>query len=261
MIAALGTSEMPNALAGLLRSITTYDFTVMFAYRGFARPIPLFDDFPSDRRTVHVSDYNEGPYLLDPFFVASLAPARTGLWRMSDVAPDRFFQSEYYESYYKQTGLAEEVAFLVQAAEGVVIVVSLMRLEKRFSAPEMRKLAELWPIVDSACRQQWASLPQAKDMAGRDTMVEACRRLGDGALTGREGEVAAMTLQGHSATAIGKALGISAGTARIHRQNIYAKLRIGSQGALFEAFRSLVFPAEPLYAEADPGAGSETRSA
>lgn len=250
---------MPKALCDFLRCVTTFDFAVMFGYRGFARPIPLFDDFTPDRNDLHVADYVEGPYLLDPFFIASFAPARTGLWRMSDVAPDRFFQSEYYESYYKRTGLAEEIAFLVQAAEAVVVVVSLMRLDKRFSAPEMRKLAALWPIVEAACRQQWVSLPPAADSAGGDPMVNACRRLGDGALTDREGEVAALTLQGHSATAIGKALGISAGTARIHRQNIYAKLRIGSQSALFEAFQSLVFPPEPSRVHTETGAGSETR--
>jgi DNA-binding CsgD family transcriptional regulator len=44
------------------------------------------------------------------------------------------------------------------------------------------------------------------------------------------------TLKGHSAEAVGRILGISPGTVRIHRRNIYAKLRISSQGELFSRF-------------------------
>lgn len=244
LIGALGTPQMPGALARMLREAAPVDFVVMFGYRGFGRPVALHDDFPPDRRDLHVTDYIEGPYLLDPFFLATMAPVRSGLWRMSDIAPDRFFQSEYYLSYYKRTGLAEEIAFLVEIAEGAVVVVSLMRLDKRFGAAEFRRIAALWPIVEAACRQQWRDLERVDPVPHPDTMIETCRRLGDGALTGREGEVAALTLQGYSAAAIGRTLGISAGTARIHRQNIYAKLRIGSQSALFDAFRQLVFPPE-----------------
>jgi len=244
LIGALGHSHMPDTLAALLRHVAATDFIVIFGYRGFSRPLALFDDFPPDRNDLHVADYIEGPYLLDPFFLASLAPARTGFWRMSEVAPDRFFQSEYFDSYYKQTGLAEEIAFLVEIGDGTVVVVSLMRLEKRFSAVDVRKLAALWPIVESACKHQWSDLSHTAEVRGRDAMLAACRQLGDGALTGREGEVAALTLQGHSAAAIGRTLGISAGTARIHRQNIYAKLRIGSQAELFSAFRAVLFPLE-----------------
>ncbi|MGR3700268.1 MAG: LuxR C-terminal-related transcriptional regulator, partial [Roseovarius sp.] len=36
--------------------------------------------------------------------------------------------------------------------------------------------------------------------------------------------------------ATGRALGISPGTVRIHRRNIYAKLRVSSQGELFSSF-------------------------
>ncbi len=59
-------------------------------------------------------------------------------------------------------------------------------------------------------------------------------------MTPREREVVEHTLRGHSADAIGKLLGISPGTVRIHRKNIYSKLRINSQGELFSAFISAI---------------------
>ena len=55
-------------------------------------------------------------------------------------------------------------------------------------------------------------------------------------LTPREREVVEFTLKGHSAEAVGRILGISPGTVRIHRRNIYSKLRIRSQGELFSRF-------------------------
>ena len=43
-------------------------------------------------------------------------------------------------------------------------------------------------------------------------------------------------LKGHSSEAIGDILGISSGTVRIHRKNVYSKLGIKSQGELFSRF-------------------------
>jgi DNA-binding CsgD family transcriptional regulator len=51
-------------------------------------------------------------------------------------------------------------------------------------------------------------------------------------------------LRGYSADATGHALGISSGTVRIHRRNIYGKLRIASQGELFSMFISALNPTE-----------------
>ena len=66
-----------------------------------------------DRRRLHVEEYQEGPYLLDPFFLASLELYEPGLWRLREIAPDRFYQGEYYRNYYAQTGLAEEIGYLI----------------------------------------------------------------------------------------------------------------------------------------------------
>jgi DNA-binding CsgD family transcriptional regulator len=52
-------------------------------------------------------------------------------------------------------------------------------------------------------------------------------------ITPRESQVVAQVLEGHSSEAIAKSLGISTGTVRIHRRNIYGKLNISSQQELF----------------------------
>lgn len=239
IIDALGTPALPRALSAALRAVAGFEYCVIFGYVGDRRPLALFDDFTPDRKRLHVDEYLEGPYILDPFFLASLEPERRGLYRLSEIAPDRFYQGEYFKSYYGQTGLAEEIGYIVSVTESLTIVISLMRLERRFSAAEFRTLSGLWPVVAAAARRQWRAAgdeaPAPPDRLER-RLRDAFRSIGEGVLTPREREVVEFTLRGHSADATGKALGISPGTVRIHRRNIYAKLRISSQGELFSAF-------------------------
>ena len=123
-------------------TITTDD-VVIFAYRATERPIDLFSTFGPEDHEIFVSLYQARPYLLDPFYHAARA-GRAGVFRMRELAPDRFFSSEYYRTYYSQTKLAEEVGFFVPCADGVTVVLSLMRREGSgiFPAGEFAMLAE-----------------------------------------------------------------------------------------------------------------------
>ncbi len=243
MIAAEGSPDFPRRLADFLRTVAPYDFTVMFIYHGTARPIDLFDDFPCKKRAVFVTEYQAGPYLLDPFYLAATKPVAAGLYRMRDLAPDRFYQGEYFRSYYVQTGLAEEIGFFIHTGRGAVVVLSLMRAEKAFTTKEFAALRRAWPIVEAATARHGAEVAEKLDAAKgagadtRDSQIErSFQRFGEGQLTPREREVVEYTLKGYSAESIRQVLGISSGTVRIHRRNIYAKLGINSQGELFARF-------------------------
>jgi DNA-binding CsgD family transcriptional regulator len=244
VIAAIGTESFAERLSSALRNIATFDYTVVFGYHGIARPLDLYDNFPKGKRKIFVEDYQEGPYLLDPFYLASKKPLDPGLSRMRDIAPDRFYQGEYFRSYYVQTGLAEEIGYFVDVPGGAVLVVSLMRAEKAFTVKEVRDLRQYWPVISAACRQHWRDLTPGFADGGNATsdpkihtsVERAFLRFGEGVLTSREREVVEFTLKGHSAEAVGKILDISPGTVRIHRKNIYSKLNIHSQGELFSGF-------------------------
>lgn len=239
IIDRIGAPEFAGELARGLRRVVSYDYTVIFGFFGSASPLDLFDDFPPDRRLLHVEEYQEGPYLLDPFFLITLNGTEPGLWRLREIAPDRFYQGEYYRSYYAQTGLAEEIGYLIKANSELSIVISLMRRENRFSSAEMRALKRIWPVVEAACRKNWHGLAVAEggwSQNMEERIAGAFHSIGEGVLTPRERQVVELTLRGHSADAIGKLLEISPGTVRIHRRNIYSKLRISSQGELFSEF-------------------------
>lgn len=244
VVAALDTKALPQALADLLRQVAPFTYTVMFGYRGTARPVDLYDDFPPGKRKTFVTDYQAGPYLLDPFYLAAVRPVAPGLYRLRDMAPDRFYQGEYFRNYYVQTGLAEEIAFFVDLPEQATLVLSLMRAERPFSQREFTALKAVAPFVAAIARRHWTGLGLRFGDAGKTKGQQSPRRrvafdfgsFGDGILTPREREVAEFALKGHSADSTGQILGISPGTVRIHRRNIYSKLRISSQGELFSRF-------------------------
>lgn len=243
VVSSLGSSSFAPTLSAAMRVIVPFEFTVMFAYHRDHRPIDLHDDFPATKRQVMVDDYQEGPYLLDPFYLHSQAPAKSRLARLRDLAPDRFYQAEYFRNYYVQTGLAEEIGFIVDVGDQVSVVISAMREHKAFSARELRDLEVVLPFVEATAQKQWSGLinhfsaqPKGDKPRLPQLIEDAFQSFGRNLLTPREAEVVEFILKGHSADATGRALGISSGTVRIHRRNIYAKLRVSSQGELFSCF-------------------------
>jgi DNA-binding CsgD family transcriptional regulator len=245
-IDSIGTEKFSDSLVAALKSVVDFDYSVSFAYHQNEKPICLYHTFSPARRVVFVDDYLKGAYLLDPFFKACGREVDTGLYRLADIAPDRFYQSEYYRSYYAQTGLAEEIGYTFYFSNGVAVVISLMRSgdSSRFSAREFRLLASVVPIVDSLARHHWqgvhnrfeAELSGPESGENQTIIEDTVSALFSPRITPRETQVVAQVLEGHSSDAIARSLGISVGTVRIHRRNIYGKLQISSQQELFSIF-------------------------
>ena len=142
LIAAVETPQFASVLVAALEHVVPFDHSVLFAYHGQDRPICLFDTFDPQQRIVFVSDYQEGPYLLDPFYQVCAERIDPGLYRLREIAPDRFYHSQYYRSYYRRTGLAEEICFVHALPDDMMLVVSLMRAGTSacFSDRDMAKL-------------------------------------------------------------------------------------------------------------------------
>jgi DNA-binding CsgD family transcriptional regulator len=247
IISAIGTNDFAPVLVAALKHVSPFDYSVIFAYCSSARPIDLFDTFPAAKRRIFIDDYQAGPYLLDPLFIAKPEAWGPGPHRVADLAPDRFAQSQYFQSYYVQTGLSEEIAFFAAINRQTRVVISLMRDAAQlppFAARERKRLSSVAPLVAAAAIQNWKDIESRFSGGGKGRKPEeterllasAFRRFGEGRLTPREAEIVELVLKGNSSEAIGKRLGIATGTVRIHRKNIYMKLGIGSQGELFSRF-------------------------
>jgi DNA-binding CsgD family transcriptional regulator len=233
--------EVGQGFVDMLRALVGFDYAVVFAYRGADRPADLFSTFDSEQYRIFVSLYQEGPYLLDPFYSAATLP-RPGTWRMRELAPDRFFASEYYRSYYVQTGLSEEIGFFVPVDGGVTVVLSLMRSEKAgaFRPAEYDLLRKAYPLVAALVQSRWPALTSRFDSrntsARRHNAGRTAPAWTNQKLTEREKAIIELVLQGHSSESIGLRLGAATGTVKVHRRNIYRKLGISSQTQLMSLY-------------------------
>ncbi len=245
-IDSIDADNFPKSLVAALKSITLFDYSVAFAYHLNEKPICLYSTFSPAKRVIFVDDYLNGPYLLDPFFKACDRKVDPGLYRLQDVAPDRFYQSQYYRSYYVQTGLAEEICYTFYLPDGVAVAISLMRAGdgSRFTAKEFKSLNSVAPLVISLSQRHWYDLhtrfeskPCEIDAGEKHSIIEkTVGTLFGSRITPRESQVVTQVLEGHSSDSIARNLGISVGTVRIHRRNIYGKLQISSQRELFSIF-------------------------
>jgi DNA-binding CsgD family transcriptional regulator len=244
-----GTPDFPAVLVRALRHIVPFDYSVWFVFWKQDRPVCVYDSFTPEQRVIFVEDYQEGPYLLDPFCIACADRVDPGLYRLRDIAPDRFYHSEYFRSYYRRTGLAEEIAFLINLGQERMLCVSLMRAgtSPTFSDRDMNKLRKAEPVVHATAARQWKFETKLRDhyidsvvddVAIDGQVSSAFENFGKDKLTPRESEIVRMVLRGHSSESIGRHCGITTGTVKIHRKNIYAKLGISSQSELFSLFIS-----------------------
>ena len=242
--ASLPDRTIGDAFGSVMSALARFDFIVVFAYRGGARPIDLYSTFGPDDYRIFVTLYQAGPYLLDPFY-RTARERRAGIFRMRELAPDRFFSSEYYRTYYSQTLLAEEVGFFVPTDEGVTVVLSLMRKSDTRVFPERQfgLLKQAEPFVTALVKRFWSELSlRFDDVTSRenhDLVVSPLRSKdvwGRLDLTPREAAIVELVLQGHSSEAAGRLLGIATGTVKVHRRNIYRKLGISSQTQLLSLY-------------------------
>jgi DNA-binding CsgD family transcriptional regulator len=244
--AALADAEFGEIFQRVMRALVRFDHIVVFAYNGVERPIDLYSTFNRDEHVVFVAMYQVGPYLLDPFYHTA-RQRHEGVFRMRELAPDRFFSSEYYRTYYVKTGLAEEIGFFVPTDDGTTVVLSLMRREESgpFPAAEFSLLRKAEPLIAAMVRHHWAELaPRFSDSASgscqfgdsailpQETGTERHGRK----LSMREAAIVELVLQGHSSESIGLKLGIATGTVKVHRRNVYRKLGISSQTQLFSLY-------------------------
>lgn len=242
---ALPDQAVGDAFGDAMAALSHFDFIVVFAYRGQERPIDLYSTFGPADYNIFVTLYQAGPYLLDPFYHTA-HEQRQGVFRMRELAPDRFFSSEYFRTYYSQTRLAEEIGFFVPTGEGITVVLSLMRkiASRAFPTREFDMLRQAEPLVAALTRRFWSGLSTRFDQAADARKIHkreaAHARVkgvwGDLNLTAREAAIIDLVLQGHSSEAVGRRLGIATGTVKVHRRNVYRKLGISSQTQLLSLY-------------------------
>ncbi len=236
LVAATGTEGFPAVLLAVVRRLVDFDFVMAFAYRETETPLALGDSLDAARRRILATDYAAGPFLLDPFFGLVRDGKRSGCHRLHAIAPDHFRRSEYFRAHYDRTGIGDEIGFIFNLPEGLTGVTSFARWAQspRVGSAEMATLQAIEPAVGAICARHWSPLQSSRHDPSRE--MEANNQFKLRGLSARERAIVTMILQGHSTDSIALQLDISPGTVKIHRKNIYRKLEVATQAALFAAF-------------------------
>jgi DNA-binding CsgD family transcriptional regulator len=248
---ATAPEAIGEALTAALRLVVDFDMIFVAALRRDAPPsVPYYSGAEEPE-----TKYHEGPYLLDPFYNHVLAGGADGCYRLGELAPDGFLRSEYFSSYYRHLEIGDELGLLtaLDARDTAHVSITRRRGQPRFTRRDAEWLGAAAPLAREAIRRMNAvAAPVAGDPAAFHAgLRHAYRSFGISVLTEREREVVHLLLQGNSAKAIARALGISPDTARNHLKRIYPKLKVSSQAELFALFFRALERVEPGF-EGDP---------
>lgn len=240
-IANLNSSRFPESLNAWLKSCVPYDNITILAY--FPNQPPVSVMFESHQPKVHENIneiYLAGAYLLDPFHDLHFKNATPGVYRLSDIAPDKFRRNQYFLEYYSSTTMVDEFAFVSHPSPGISLHVCLGRdanSNRRFSSREISVANRIAPIVETLTTRHWNDLTADNNETGGEFATALIYSLNQSLgiqLTTRQAEVALLVLQGHSSVSIGLKLGISYQTVKVFRKQLYRKCAISSQAELFK---------------------------
>jgi DNA-binding CsgD family transcriptional regulator len=197
---------------------------------------------PEQYRDSIIDRYFSGGYLLDPFCLAVEQGLAEGFYHLEEIAPDNFFDSEYYKTYYLKTGCSEDSFYLIDTGHDSQVSVSLFQGfgGESLRAEQLNLLRAVEPLVREFISEfgrrglVQSAVTESDDLKQR--VQSAFENFGCDLLTEREREVAHMVLRGHSVKSTASQMSISPETVRMHRKNLYLKLEVGSQSELFALF-------------------------
>lgn len=245
VVDALETDRFFAALRDFINAAVRIDNCVALVFSCDAPPLILHQWSPQQPNYFQML-YCQGAYVLDPFYRVSLDDRRGGTHLLDDIAPDSFNESEFYQTYYRKVQMIDEIGLLFPIDDKRTLHLSLGRRAQSepYTAEDVACVRGIEPLLQSFllrhARQAidlWRQAPQdVPHTDSADGALITTRWLAAYHVTGREAEIAAMVLRGHSNTSIGLTLNISTETVKVHRRNLYAKVRISSQAELFLLF-------------------------
>lgn len=239
MINHLRMPSWPEVMIDNLQQLAHFDTCLIATYKQQFKPIVVHTSYQLDSQK-NIHSFVNKAYLLDPLYNAIEKGATSGIYRLKDLAPDSFEQTDQYKSCYSDFDLNDEIIYLTRLDDQVVFTISLGRTSKLggISRAELNRLKSVQPIIQAMCQQFWLaqSSQYVHDEQSRDSLGHAISTFASNVLTPREKQITGLVLQGYSSKAVAIQLNISVGTIKVHRKSIYLKLNVSSESELFSLF-------------------------
>jgi len=238
LIPAVGQAEFPEKLIDTLRILVAIDDATIVLYPGTNLPVVEYFELPGDGGSPTLDVFIKGPFLLDPYYQAARA-GKFGVFRLRDLSPSGFQDSEYYKTWYRNCGYQDECGYVLPIGKSGFVNIALGKTVARasFSKRERSILKDIQPVVEVLGQQHWGNPERESPNTNlRAQLHAALEAFGSSLLTDRETQVINLVLHGHSTRTVAEKLSISMETVKLHRKHAYAKLEVSSQAELFYLF-------------------------
>ncbi len=247
------SDQFPTLLVDLFKSLVPLDDASIIIFPDHAMPYCDYLESPSEGGSLHMDQFIKGSFVLDPFYLAS-AKGRFGFFQLDELAPPGFQTSEYYQSWFRLSGLHDECGYTIDTGDGGFVNISLGRTLNplKFSEADLMLLNDLTPLINTLVQRRWhqQSPPERTTLQMRQRLQSALDDFGKCLLTERECQVIYLILHGHSTRAVAEKLNIAVETVKLHRRHAYAKLEVKTQAELFYLFLDSIMTVED-YQEGD----------
>ena len=249
-IDALALDRFYEKFARLIENISGYQISLIIWLECDQRPVPLFADVPDLRASIPTRRWLEEAYLLDPAYSLYANSSEAGVYALSDISPDEFFDTPYYKKYYAVTGQSEEVLLLIRVASSSAVLITLANKNpETHPADAVGNLIDHFPVLSALCQRHQSAAGGEVNFSG--PLKKAFGNFGRDHLTERERDVVHLLLKGHSTRSIAELLDLSVNTVKVYAKRFHKKLGVSSQAELFSLFFEAISLC-PFDADIDP---------
>ena len=251
MVESIGSPDWFDTVLNLLGTVCGVDSGGAMVFHRHQQPRRILHRFNPQERSLPEDAFLSGPYVLDPNYQLFLQGCPSGVYWLRDIAPDDFYDSEYYRVFYSQIGLSDSVDLLWRINEDTALNIFIERSIRhaKFQATDLLAIRTLAPIILSATASHYALTAAAaerdSDKLTHRKVQSTVENFASSLLTQRERQVLFYMISGYSSALTAERLKTTEGTIKIHRKNIHRKLDIGSQAELFSLFIHCIPFAEP----------------
>lgn len=242
MTQSIGTPDWFDSVLNLLGSVCSMDSGGVMMYHRQQRPRRILHRFNPQERALPEDAYLSGPYVLCPNYQLFAQGCPSGIYWLRDIAPDDFYESEFYRVFYSQIGLSDSIDLLWRINDDTALNIFIERSirHSKFQIEDMLALKLLLPLIFASAAKHH-ELTAAVSRRDTDNLTHrkvqsTIENFASSLLTQRERQVLFYMISGYSSALTAQRLNTTEGTIKIHRKNIHRKLDISSQAELFSLF-------------------------
>lgn len=156
LVESVGNSEFPSKLIKMLKALTAANDGTIFLYPDGKMPQVDYFDSPDKGGSINLDIHIKGAFLLDPYYLAGF-DKNYGFFSLKELAPSAFKKTEYYNTYFRLSGVHDECGYVLPVGDNSFINISLNKTtsKEKFYKKDLNTLKDLLPFVQSISTKHW----------------------------------------------------------------------------------------------------------